>query len=250
MSYFIEAESLYCGSYTVPTNGSYSDAVFSKYSYTYTDKDGNGFDSNGRPIDIVKTGQYNLERLYCKYAEKGQEHNILLLHLKAPAAGATSLSFSLISAQNGANYDYVGNNGVTGFFKCALLAENNIGLLTSAVEKAAQPVKVTNTSAVSNGVCSCKVEGTLSNILLLPNKDYWLCIFPQRDSDAAGWNAGAAVYIDEGTVCSYEATGSAGLCHIKNGNELKNVVIWIKNGNKLDLVIPYIKSGGSLKICS
>ena len=85
--------------------------------------------------------------------------------------------------------------------------------------------------------------GSVSNLILLPGKVYYLFIFPAYTSFGCwNWN-----YPD---VITLTLSGAAGLVRIHNGTKFVNALPYIHNGSKWQLAIPHVHNGSTWKISS
>lgn len=88
-----------------------------------------------------------------------------------------------------------------------------------------------------SGSGSKTLEGE-ANIILLPNKEYYLFIFPGFTTDGGySWNYPNYITLN--------LSGGAGITYIKQGSEIKTYQAYVKRGSDWKLCLPYKKKDDS-----
>lgn len=80
-----------------------------------------------------------------------------------------------------------------------------------------------------------------ADIVLLPNKTYYLWIFP--NTTTYGFYT-----VSSGEKVVLETEGAAGLVYIDNGSGLQPYQVYIDNGSKFELYMPYIDNGSKFEL--
>lgn len=145
----------------------------------------------------------------------------------APATGASSVSISI-----GHLYFGEGNNTVPIRFYITTSSSSH----ANAGASAAYHGKLTFT--VSGGVYTATGS---ANVLLMPNTDYYLWVFPGAATYSYWWWSSPA---------TVTVSGGAGLVYIDNGSRLVPAIPYIDTGTQWVQAMPYVDTGGSWKLCS
>lgn len=89
------------------------------------------------------------------------------------------------------------------------------------------------------------VGGSISGLVLLPDKDYYLFIFPGfSDGCLYGWD-----YQYEDYAITVTLDGAAGVVRIKDGDQELIAIPMVKEGDNLVQLAATVKTGGDLKYC-
>lgn len=152
----------------------------------------------------------------------GTNNRVVRFTLTSPATGASSVSLSITGLQFG-----MGTIPTTLRFYIGTEAESHKNAGASSTYTGTLNIDTsTNTS----------FSGT-ADFLLLPNKTYYLFIFPSTTT--GGWfYASAATF-------SLNGLGGAGLVYIDNGSGWDAHQVYIDNGTSWDLHMLYIDNGTS-----
>ena len=82
---------------------------------------------------------------------------------------------------------------------------------------------------------------TINGLMLIPNKTYYLFLFPGEDLYSVRF-----CYDENGDVSELTAeTSPAGLAYINNGTEFEPYQVYIYNGSDWEMYFPYIYNGAT-----
>ena len=145
----------------------------------------------------------------------------------APLQGANALSFS--KTRIGA---YSGSSSTNEYLRFYVSSDPE----AYAKADASFAYQGTVTMTYSGGYYTA--TGSVSGLLLLPGKTYYLFIFPGHTSFGLwNWNYPGEI--------SVTLSGAAGIVYIDSGTALESYHCYIDNGSGWDLYIPYIDTGSS-----
>ena len=145
----------------------------------------------------------------------------------APATGASSVSFSL-------GHIYFGEGNQSNAVRFAITTSASSHANAGSGSSYSGTVSLT----ISGGIYTA--TGSV-NMILMPNTDYYLWIFPGAASYSWWyWSSPATLTV----------TGGAGLVYIDNGSRMVPAIPYIDTGTKWVQAMPYVDTGGTWKLCT
>lgn len=89
-----------------------------------------------------------------------------------------------------------------------------------------------------------------AELLILPNKTYYLWIFPGYSNLEGGNNTWGWFWWSKLLDATYELSGAAGLVHLDTGSGWISAIPYIDNGEEWQRAIPYVDNGSGWDLCS
>jgi hypothetical protein len=161
---------------------------------------------------------------------EGTAHRVVRYKFHTPVEGASKISWLMLEVEN----YYVAENEKLRFF---------VGSDPNSHVNAGEDAIYHGTAIATKVGSTYTISGEASGIILLPDTDYYLFIFPGYTSSGYwGWWQyldGMSVYLD----------GAAGVVRIKEGARELVAVPMVKEGGQLIQLAATVKSGENLTYC-